>query len=135
MEGRQGHFAFCQVLCWSATCWRVIKLLLTRSWRNANFSNCTFFVQAAVYFGLLKNVIVILKSASFKRRQAVPSNVGRIWDLVVRTRAWESWKLAFPSLALLKLILTPWKNSSASEPCKFQQSGPSQWDFCHLCVC
>lgn len=36
-KGAPGHFSLCQVFSWSATCWRDIKLLLTRTWRNSDF--------------------------------------------------------------------------------------------------
>lgn len=72
-KGGPGQFSLCQLFSWSATCWRDIKLLLTRTWRNSDFLIALFhfffflfLVQAAVYFGLLKARIVIWKSGSFK---------------------------------------------------------------------
>lgn len=96
MKGRQGHFSFCQVLCRSATCWRVIKLLLTRSWRNADFLIALLLGTGCCLFWSLKkkeNVIVILKSASFKRRRAVWEGSGTRWSEMGLERTLERWIL------------------------------------------
>lgn len=75
-RGAPGHFS--QVFSWSSTCWKDIKLLLTRTWRNSDFLIApfiffnfffSFLVQAAGCFGLLKkkkNGIAIWKSGSLE---------------------------------------------------------------------
>lgn len=123
MEGRQGHFSLCQVLCRSATCWRVIKLLLTRSWRSAPFLIALFLGTSCCLFWSLKNVMVMLKSVGFKCGQAGPGCVGRRTpDLVAKRRAGELVGIIIGSSS----AKSPWVNSSSFQSCK---SCYCQWDF------